>query len=323
MQQLGEAELQRALQKHPGLIPVGINAARQELQWLDVGQFHFYEGFFHRSLNLHTGLRQKLSAPAAAFTTALSVLDGDAVLTDNLAPTAFIFHAGRCGSTLLVKALAGLRAHVVFGEAAPHDAIWEVLTNDWRVAVTPDSTNLRRYRNLILAMGRRRIAAQRAHFIKFTSFNILLFDFIRQAFPQVPQVFLYREPGATLASYRQAQTGWQQPELAEARRLLTGTSVATPEDVLTDFYTAALHGGLRLLNYALLTPGVLPQLLRAWRVKITPEELSRMQVPFRYEAKADYGAHVYLQARRQGIELYRDARLKSLYHQLAHSPLNF
>jgi hypothetical protein len=49
-------------------------------------------------------------------------------------------------------------------------------------------------------MGRQRTSEQKAYFVKFTSYNVLFIDFIKAAFPDVPCLFLYREPGEVLVS---------------------------------------------------------------------------------------------------------------------------
>jgi len=113
-----------------------------------------------------------------------------------------IFNTGRCGSTLLAKVLARSRKNLVLSEAAPHNEVWQCLSEG------PEGMTL--YRNLLLAMGRTRGTNCEAHIIKFTSVSMVHFDFIRAAFPGVPALFLFREPRAVLSSYARRSFPWSE-----------------------------------------------------------------------------------------------------------------
>jgi hypothetical protein len=334
---LSAEQLVRELQRRPGLIPVEIDLSRQRAVWLDLNGYHCYEGFFHRSLQILSALRRVQGQPEEMVTSDLSALQSEQVLTDHLYPTGFIFHAGRCGSTLLTKALARARAHLVFGEAAPLNQIWAVLTDGWRRAARWNEEQQALFKHLILAMGRRRRAEHRAYFLKFTSFNLLFCDFIRRVFPDVPALFLYREPRETLSSMLNNPPGWMRSPEVRLRAVIAGASVADvqhcetrayAERALTNFFAAALRagaGGLRYLNYEQLTADRLPLILQAFQTEVTPEELRALQDQFCYYAKSDYGARAFpTPVRRQGVaaEDGVSGELTGLYQALARSPFN-
>lgn len=335
MKRLDSADLIRILRQRPGLIPIGLDPLERRIIWQDLEQFHFYEGFFHRSLAMHAALHEKFGKPALTFCTDYDALDSNEILTDNLQPSAFIFHAGRCGSTLLTKCLARSPVNLVFGEAGPHNLVWETLTSGWRTEAVWDERNERRYRRLILAMGRRR-GGHTTHVIKFTSFNILFYKLIRRAFPRTPALFLYRDPQETLASYRRSAPGWLEPG-ALPRVFILGSSESleaqsSPELALLRFYQAALSegaDGLRYLEYRDLTPSNLPAVLGELGISPMPEHLKGMQRQFDYDAKIDSSARAFIAVGETkhcagwGSDVAAvDARLLDLYQEISHSPSN-
>ena len=174
----------------PGLIPVEIDAAAQQVNWIDLNGYHCYEGFLDHALAVYASLCR---TPPATFTSDLDSLPYLAAQCDCLPPSGFIFHAGRCGSTLLVKSLARSRQNLVFGESLPHNQIWSALAGR-------KDGGLELYRSLLLLMGRRRLPAYKAYIAKFTSFHITLYPFIRDAFPGVPRLFLFRRPESIVES---------------------------------------------------------------------------------------------------------------------------
>ena len=181
---LTTSQLRLEIAARPGLIPTQLDATAGQAVWIDMNGYHCYEGAFHHSLAAYGAMSR--STPQR-FTSSLDFLSESALPERCIPPAGFIFHTGRCGSTLLAKALARSRAHLVFSEAGPHNQIWRALSGDRQ-------TRIEMYRTLVLTMGRPRLSSYRAHIVKFTSFNIVNFPFIREAFPGVPALFLFRDP---------------------------------------------------------------------------------------------------------------------------------
>jgi hypothetical protein len=165
----------------------------------------------------------------------------------------------------------------VFSEAAAHNLAWKILPEC-------GSSAIELYRNLLLAMGRRRLASYRAHFIKFTSFNIRRFELIRAAFPDTPAIFLFRQPNAVLeSSARQVQ-----PFLGQDVGL--GRIWYQADTAFEDFCNAALalrDPKFRCLNYSGITPQNLPSILEFFRGEpSSPRELALMEAEFLWDAKS-------------------------------------
>jgi len=146
------SQLIEEINKRPGLIPIDIDGDNHKLVWFDIGDHQLTESYFFTSTDL---LISKQEEPTL-FATDISTLASDDILTDYIYPSGFIFHMGRCGSTLLSKALARSPNHLVISEAPPHYLIWEHLKGDWLKPLEYSQENLIIYKNLILTMGRKR-----------------------------------------------------------------------------------------------------------------------------------------------------------------------
>jgi len=287
---LDAAALQSQLHCCPGLIPIELDGARRQLHWQDLGQYHFYQGFYHKELALcQRVLAFDRAHPSKRFTTDLELLLTDVPLQNVIAPTGFIFHGGRCGSSLLSRVLAHSRAHLVWGEAQPHNALLALLSDAHHGMLTAEAEALTLFRHLLLAMGRKRLPTYGAHFIKWTSRQILAFAFIHEAFPTVPKLFLYRDPAAMLVSYLENSPAWAQDS---ANHHQPGTTA----DSMLEYYTAALASffraalaappaTLQVLHYQQLRAENLPAILDFFGVMPSASALAAMQAQFHYSAK--------------------------------------
>jgi hypothetical protein len=114
-----------------------------------------------------------------------------------LRPRGFVFHASRCGSTLLAQLLATTHGSVVVSEAPPVDG---VLGAGPSAAGVTDAQRAQWLEWMLSALGQPREPGDRNLFVKFDAWHALSLPLIRGAFPDVPWVFVYREPRQILAS---------------------------------------------------------------------------------------------------------------------------
>lgn len=121
---------------------------------------------------------------------------------DSLKPNGFIFHMSRCGSTLCAQMLAALPDSIVISEAAPIDMVLQLGR-----AGDPDVA-AQALRAIVAAFGRRRAGHERRYVLKLDAWHALALPIFRRAFPDVPWVFLYRDPVEVLAS-QMLQRGMQ------------------------------------------------------------------------------------------------------------------
>ena len=166
------------------------------VDWADFGGIAFDGGFytgavatalakpFNRLLRCRTGWEDFLRGPPEGLRP----------------PDGLVFHMSRCGSTLVARMLAALPDSYAINEAGPVDALLNGsrgAPEDWRVAAL---------RALVGALGRR---PSRRWFLKLAAWPALDLPLFRRAFPDVPWLFLHREPAAVLASQMAARA----PEL--------------------------------------------------------------------------------------------------------------
>jgi hypothetical protein len=116
------------------------------------------------------------------------------------APDGFIFHMSRCGSTLVARMLAALPDTYAINEAEPLDALLRA------IAAAPDELQVTALRAIVGALGRR---PSRRWFLKLSAWPALALPLFRRAFPDVPWLFIYRDPAEVLAS----QMAMRGPEL--------------------------------------------------------------------------------------------------------------
>lgn len=269
---LENTSLLNELQQRSGLIPVGIDAEKQQLTWTDLGLYHCYEGFFRKSIQVYRSLKTNVTS----FTTRLDILEDDRIADDDyIYPTGFIFHAGHCGSTALAKSLARSRENLVLSEPAPLSQILTVFQTGGDLLT---DQNKRSYRNLVLAMCRRRVPTHRHAFIKFTSHNIHSFELIHSAFPDVPAIFLSRDMPEIVASFRRQPPGW----------LRDGDDL---EEKIKGFLAKAnsiSSGALKHIDHAAVTAENLPMILNYFKVNPHETELALMKSQFIYDAKVEF-----------------------------------
>lgn len=129
--------------------------------------------------------------------TSLDALIAGAAQEETVPPHGFIFHMSRCGSTLAAQVLAAVPDHVVVSEPEPLDAVVH-----WAAASgVPFDMQVAALRAIVAALGRNRSGSARRYFLKLDAWHILALPLFRAAFPEVPWVFLYREPEEVMVSH--------------------------------------------------------------------------------------------------------------------------
>ncbi len=264
------------------------DAMRPMLDWCYLGRRRFTEPFFNDTIE--SALQLPFNHVFRRQTFVETLLDWHRH-QPGIAPTGFIFHMSRCGSTLLAQLLAALPRNIVLSEASPID---EVLRAHVRNPAVTDAERCAWLRALVSALGQSRNGETR-FFIKFDSWQTLDLPLIRQAFPEVPWIFLYRDPVEVLASQikqRGAQTvpGTIDPGLLELD-LLTAIQMP-PEEfcarMLARVCQAALDqcgSGGRLVHYRDLPGAAWTEIARYFGAPCSPAEIETMQAKARFDAK--------------------------------------
>jgi uncharacterized protein (DUF4415 family) len=118
-------------------------------------------------------------------------------------------------------------------------------------------------------------------------------------FPDVPIVFLYRDPAEVMVAFESQGPGWQHFKDTAFGAFVAGCSLSEVksmglssfhEHYLSRFMAVPLQAspqGLTLLNYNQLKPHRLASFLKIFNYEVDPEDLKRMQAQFDYYAKED------------------------------------
>lgn len=168
-----------------GWLPIRVWQQNGEWQvdWCWFGDTPLHQPFFREAVD--DALRLPFNQ-AFRRQTPLAVLSDWQVVSPGLAPSAFIFHASRCGSTLISQMLARLDDHIVISEAPPLDALLR--------SELPVTERRRAIEGLLSAYGQRRVGSEQRLVIKLDAWNIAELPLLRECFPDTPWMFLYRNP---------------------------------------------------------------------------------------------------------------------------------
>ncbi len=179
-----------------------------------------------------------------------------------LAPSLLVFHTSRCGSTLLAQLLRALPGHVVLSEPPPLDALLRAHYRDPSASAWQADA----VRALCSAYGQRRRGDERRLVVKLDAWNLFEAELLRRLYPQVPCLFLYRDPLEVVVSQRRQPGLHAVPGLLGPSGLdgLPGREALEPGDYLAWMVGQLLQAGLDLcaageavaLNYREL-PGAL------------------------------------------------------------------
>lgn len=240
-----------------------------------------------------------------------------------------IFHMSRCGSTLISQVLASIDRNVVISEAGPIDTVLRFNYYDPQVS---DETRAEWLRWVVAALGQRRAGSEENFFVKLDCWHTLYLPLIESAFPDVPWLFVYREPVEVIVSHgrrRGAQMipGVLQPEVFG----MTGEDVARISmdeycaRVLAGICEAALRYSDRregfFVNYNQLPEAIFGEVADHFRFKFDESEAFRMRAASRLDAKNPVMAFEGDGSQKQSVateELRRlaDEILKPLYARL-------
>lgn len=177
-------------------LPIHVSALEggTVVDWAHFGSTRLTEPFFEGST------RHAMSHPFnRVFRYRMTLADflAGAPRLPEVAPSGFIFHMSRCGSTLVSQMLAAAARNIVVSEAAPIDVAVQL----GRAAPhEPGDRQTAPLRAMIAAYGRKRSGDENRYFIKLDCWHALALPLFRRAFPEVPWVFLYRDPVEVMVS---------------------------------------------------------------------------------------------------------------------------
>ena len=223
--------------------------------------------------------------------TPIEVLDA---LAPGLRPSGFVLHGSRCGSTLVSRMLATLPGCLVVSEPPPIDHVLRVRASD--------AERVRWLRGVVSALGRPRTEL-RAYVLKLDAWAACNLGTLRAAFPDVPWVFLFRDPLHVLVSQFRQRGAHMVPGALDPHLFgLEPDAVARmpPEEycarVLAAIYRAALEhrdGASHFVDYAELPEAVTSRILGAFELECDDAARARMHEVTAFDSK---NPHVFFTA---------------------------
>jgi hypothetical protein len=264
-----------------GWLPVDavVVNGRPGLLWMEMSDVTLTEPFFQQTVD-----RAKADGTERGelFTEFDVLLQLEKVL-DSVPPTGFIFHSSRCGSTLVANACRAISNSIVLSEPNAIDKLLaRFLTDGGGVKESLYSVFLR---GAVHALGQRRRGGEQRLFIKFSCCSFALIERIRRIWPNVPWVFLYRDPIETIVSNINDVPSWL---IDDDRRVLSAI-IGAPADAVAEMSLEELCArtigslysraeGLAndnsiLLNYNQLSVPVISSVLSFFKVSHSTAEL--------------------------------------------------
>jgi hypothetical protein len=259
-----------------GWLPVDavVVDGRPGLWWMEMSGVSLAEPFFQQTVE-----RARKENRAERFTEFDVLLQLEKQL-DSVAPTGFIFHSSRCGSTLVANACRAVSNSIVLSEANAIDKLIARFITD---ADNPVKESLYSVflRGAIHALAQRRFGNEQHLFIKFACCSVAQLERIKRVWPNVPWLFIYRDPVETIVSNMKDLPPWL---IDNDRRVLSSIIEDDAEIGLEElcartigsFYSTAYNLADRnsmLLNYNQLSVPVIASVLNFFKIDLSTEEL--------------------------------------------------
>jgi hypothetical protein len=239
----------------PRWTPIRVsNDGSDIVDWCRTDGIDFTDPFFHQSVL--TALRDPFRL---LFRRTSSMLDLATAAPAGLAPSGFIFHLSRCGSTLISQLLAALPSVLVMSEPGPVDSTMRPAPGAPRF---DEATRARVLRGMVAALGQPGSSDHRHYVVKLDAWALLWLPLIRAAFPDTPWALVYRDPLEILVSQSRRIGYHMIPSTLTPDELGIDASGVLSEATLAE-YGAAVLG--RLLECAVAGMADGPALLVDYR----------------------------------------------------------
>ncbi|RFM25751.1 sulfotransferase [Deminuibacter soli] len=188
--------------------PAGI-----ECHWLPVKNIPYTDPFFDETISK---ARTQHAMRSTRSISSWELLPEWGAAINAIAPAALVFHVSRCGSTLITQMLSQLPHNIVLAEVPFFDHILRMpaqqpqMPHEWPVEAL--------LRAGMQFYGARRTGNEQHLFVKTDSWHLLYYRQLRQLYPQLPFILLYRHPAEVVRSHEkrrgmQAVPGIIEPEV--------------------------------------------------------------------------------------------------------------
>lgn len=280
-----------------GWLPVDavVVEGRPGLVWMEMSGLGLTEPFFQQTVE-----RARRENRAERFTEFDVLLQAEKEL-DSVEPTGFIFHSSRCGSTLVANACRAVSNSIVLSEANAIDKLIARFITD---AGNPVKESLYSVflRGVVHALAQRRTRKERHLFIKFACCSFAQLERIKRIWPNVPWLFLYRDPVETIVSNLRDVPPW----LIDNDRRVLSSIIGNANEMSLEELCARTIGSLystayklanansMLLNYNQLSVPVIASVLNFFNVSLSSEELETIARTSKVYSKEVSGTRAFV-----------------------------
>ena len=238
-------------------------------EWVHTGGRRFAEPFFEDTV------RACLQLPFARFSRCEAPLPAEDGARE---PNGFLFHMSRCGSTLVAQMFNALPGVAVFSESPPVDQAIQAGNAEW-------------LRRLVIALG-----SGGPFLVKLDAWHIHSLPLIREAFPSVPWVFLYRDPAEVLHSHLLGPGRQCVPGMVDAATLrvdpaecpvwdLAGWAARVIAAICRSAVTARGEAGGLFVDYAELPGAAMTRVAPHFGIRLEDADRDRIRAMARFDAK--------------------------------------
>lgn len=185
-----------------------------QCHWLNTSGERFTEPFFEETIMKCRSRRNRyFHFPSVSNLDMLLEWSGN---FDDIIPSAIIFHISRCGSTLVSQMLTSAPKNIVLSEVPFFDDLLRLPFKASRRFTEKEISSF--LKASVNFYGQKKYAEEDNVFIKTDSWHIFFYEQLRQLYPTVPFVFLYRSPHEVFRSHKkvpgmQTVPGLLEPEL--------------------------------------------------------------------------------------------------------------
>jgi hypothetical protein len=287
--------------------------------WLNAKDNTFTEPFFHETIGK---IKSSLRGPLLNSVSDLQMLKIWAEDMDDVTPTAFIFHVSRCGSTLLTQLLSTNQQNIVLSEVPFFDDLL-------RAPYQPTGISKKEAGILLKAAfkfyGQKRTCNEKHLYVKLDSWHINFYEQLRDLFPGVPFIMLYRKPNEVLDSHRKLRGMQAVPTLIEPEifgftkeNLITNNLDAYLAKVLECYFSKFLEVAetdplSMLLNYNEGITTMVERFAAFTGIEFNDQQLADMQERSKFHSK--FPGQIFDEDRGQEIPPYLE-RVMELYEEV-------
>ena len=280
----------------PDDIPIRMNwdAARRSIRikWLRAGPVTLRKGFFSSDIEW---IRENNTSAWEYLTEGKEALQIHREKFASKPPAAFLFHISHCGSTLTSRLFHTMPGTISLSEPL---VLNQALMLQKHIGAAGMKSLLRQLVP-ILGYSCMHKPSEEGYVVKFSSWCVLHIDLIKAAFPEVPCIFIYRDPREVLPSLFRvcAKRGglFRHIDVVKEARATLGfpdweglSFEAECAQLLETFFRqfwASRESFAHVLEYPSIKSRIIPLMEEVLKQKVGPDEMNQLRATMAYNAK--------------------------------------